>query len=1162
MKPDYYKPIRHFFSLLEQQLRSLSRNQVIGWMSGNAKAIHTVGRDAYVDSVILQLSPQEILYLESFWKNWSQDTKPPLSPNLVVGGREQERERVISWLRGNPSSLSLQADSPKEAIVFLAAVIHGLEATALSQILSRAIVINSDVAWQSLISSTETPLILIPCIPEVNGIGRAIMNGHHVFVPLGLTSSGKEHRLPRIKRDVAELELLSMGLSCDKARSSATLARRSLSALRRKLAIAPNIQQPVWARSDNARELLAPLLASAWHNSCEGDRLALAQLSGIPYEQLQAILVRWVNESDPPVRRVGDTWMIAAPEDAWRLFARYLTDDDLQRFETVVVEVLSELNPAFELPPEQRYAASVYGKVLTRSGRLRESLAEMLALMATLSPEISFVANRTGEDVVRSVIWKLMDRAKKNADLWASLAYQLPLLAEAAPHIFLDAVDAGVSGQKPILVSLFQDQISDTGFLSSSPHTGLLWALETLAWNPDYLNRAALSLARLTCLDPGGRLANRPAASLRDIFICWHPNTTASLNSRLNVLDVIRKREPDVAWNLLLSLLPKHHSAIVLAHGPKWRDWVSDPLTKVTVQEYLEATTAVLQRLLSDAGIKANRWCNLITIISNLTDEQRRFLLQDLENLEPQEFSAKERNLICDCLRYETVRHRDFLDAKWAMPVEIVERLEQIFIRFEPNDPVDRYQWLFKFSVNLPEKRHKTWEEKEKIAENMRLEALKQILNVHGWSGVLRLAEQVKEPALIGLIMAKAELLPIDLEFFLAGNLGTSEVWRSQMAQSFISVSAYLNGESWISTCIKDYEEKWLSEQYGEFLLCLPFNSFLLHQLDTATEEVQRHFWTHTQKANLLDVDLAERVLKPLIQFQRVHYAVNIITWAIEKIPIIVAPDRIAEVLEFAAKTPLEPSFDSLNITCSFDLLNHFAYSSSELLNHLEKTELSRDRIVQLEWLYLKIHEHHRRPHLLYKELSTNPNLFIEALQCIFPSEYENKPLLKVSDDVKAFALKVQDFLEAWKQMPGVLEDNSVDDESLSAWVMRARELASACGRTGVTDIYIGHALAFSPADPDGIWPHQSVRDLIEELANPVIEDAWHSQIFNNRGVTVRRQTDGGAQERTLVERYQNDARKLSDRWPRTASVLRGLAEDYLRGAVEQDHHADLTQDF
>lgn len=1122
-----------------------SQNQVIGQVLGGTVI-------ANVKNLIqhFHLSPQEILLLGSFWQNWSQDTNPPLSPSLMIGGREQERDRIISWLRGSPSPLSLQADSPEEAISFLAAVIHELDDEEKSSVLSRAVVVNSAVAWQNLISSSDTPLILIPQLQEVEGIGQAIKNGHHVFIPLGRTSSDKEHRLPRIKRDSAEEALRAMGLSRDRAKHLATLARRSLSALRRKLAIARNIQQPAWARANNARSLLAPLLASAWDDSCVGDREALAQLSGMPYERLQAILVRWANETDPPVRRVGDVWMIAAQEDAWRLLAGYLTNDDLQCFENVAIDILSELDSAFELPPEQRYAASVYGKVLNRSGRLRESIAETLALMATLSSEVSFIANKTGEDVTRRVIRQLMERARNNPDLWASLAYQLPLLAEAAPGIFLDAVDAGLSGENPILVSLFQDRTSDA-FVSSSPHTGLLWALETLAWHPDYLSQAALSLARLTRLDPGGRLANRPAASLRDIFICWHPNTTASLNSRLNVLDAIRRREPEVAWHLLINLLPKHHSVVSPTHGTKWRDWVPDPLAGITVQEYLEATNAILQRLLSNAGNDATRWCSLIAAMASMSDEQQESLLQCLETLDPEQFSSKERNQICDYLRHEATRHRDFPDAQWAMPAGLVKRLEGVFTRLEPDDPVDRYQWLFKHNVELPGIRRKPWSEREEIAENLRAEALEEILKVQGWSGVLRLAEQVVEPALVGHTLAKGELLPIDVGSFLEDNLGSSEAWRSQMAQRFIRVSATNQGEVWIEACINAGLEGWTSEQYGEFLLCLPFNESLLDRLDTATEEVQRYFWTRTQNANLPDAAQAGRVLTQLIKVQRVHYAVNVIRWAIERTPTIVSPERIAEVLELSVQTPPEPSFDFSN----------FAYCSSELLDHLEKTELSRDRLAQLEWLYLRIHEHHRRPHILYGELSKNPTVFIDVLQCIFPSE--NEPSVKeTSADTKAFALLALDFLESWKQMPGVQEDSSVDAEALRAWVVRARELAAECGRTEVADIYIGHVLAFSPIDPDGIWPHRAVRNLIEELENPVIERGWRTQIFNNRGITTRMPTDGGEQERTLAERYQNDARQIGDRWQRTAAVFRDLVEIYHRDAIDQDHQAEITQDF
>jgi len=87
-------------------------------MSGNATAIANVNKRIQH----FHLSPQENYSFQSFWENWSQETDPPFSPSLVIGGREKERDRLTSWLWGSPSLLSLQANSAEEAIAFEAAV--------------------------------------------------------------------------------------------------------------------------------------------------------------------------------------------------------------------------------------------------------------------------------------------------------------------------------------------------------------------------------------------------------------------------------------------------------------------------------------------------------------------------------------------------------------------------------------------------------------------------------------------------------------------------------------------------------------------------------------------------------------------------------------------------------------------------------------------------------------------------------------------------------------------------------------------------------------------------------------------------------------------------------------------------------------------------------
>lgn len=67
--------------------------------------------------------------------------------------------------------------------------------------------------------------------------------------------------------------------------------------------------------------------------------------------------------------------------DAWMLLVSKLTYDDMQRFESVVEMVLAEGDPALDLPRDQRWRASIDGKVRRYSGDLRRGLAQSLALL-------------------------------------------------------------------------------------------------------------------------------------------------------------------------------------------------------------------------------------------------------------------------------------------------------------------------------------------------------------------------------------------------------------------------------------------------------------------------------------------------------------------------------------------------------------------------------------------------------------------------------------------------------------------------------------------------------------------------------------------------------------------------------------------------------------
>ncbi len=56
----------------------------------------------------------------------------------------------------------------------------------------------------------------------------------------------------------------------------------------------------------------------------------------------------------------------------------------------------------------------------------------------------------------------------------------------------------------------------------------------------------------------------------------------------------------------------------------------------------------------------------------------------------------------------------------------------------------------------------------------------------------------------------------------------------------------------------------------------------------------------------------------------------------------------------------------------------------------------------------------------------------------------------------------------------------------------------------------MGKLLAYSTVDRgDGLWPHLSVRNLIEEVRSSEMESALVIELFNKRGIHTRSR-DGG----------------------------------------------------
>ena len=1098
--------------------------------------------------------PAGVIDLSGYWEEWSGVTQPSLSPELVIAGREDTAERIHQWLSGEPSALEIQSETLDEAVAFFAAALHQMPEEEHEWLFARSLVVEDPTVWRQLATVT-TPLILIPAFVDRTMVPHAATAGHHVMIPLGRNEPIRERavQIPRIRRGAAKKALKDMNFTGERAEALATFARRSLAALRRKLSSTPAVLTPVWAKPHTARVLLSVVLAGRWSDRHPGDREAIARLAGWEYTEVSETVLRWAHEADPPVRRVGDTWMVVSNEDAWSLLASYLTRDDLERFETVVLDVLGAVNPRYELSPGQRWVAALYGKTPSHSSHLCEGLADTLALMGASSDLYPLGDSHTGQEWATRIVHRLFERTR-DWPLWASLSGHLPALAEAAPEEFLAAVEQGLAGEPSVLISLFTD--AEHHLMESSPHTGLLWGLEVLAWSPEYLGRAVLLLAKLTRIDPGGKLANRPKESLQKIFLCWHACTAATLEQRLRVLDTLRKQEPQVAWSLLMNLLPNRIPITSNTAEPRWRAWVPEDRPPVTYGELFRAGKEIVTRLLAAIGTDGERWHHLIKALDALPEAEFEAVVAHLRALGSRAFSPTDRAKVWSGLRDVISRHLEFSDVEWALPRERVKRLQRIYTRFKPDDPLVQWSWLFANEPAFPHAGYTNLRKREKAIARARVQAVKELFRLGGLPMLLEFTRCVDQPWHVGGALGQSDLLVNDEAALLADTLGSPDVAKRNMAFGFLHGRSAVRGQGWIEAFReRDVVKTWNPQQRADFYRCLPFSGHTWDALEATNAETQCLYWREVSiygRGDMTGEDCERPVMK-LVEYGRLENAVKFLSLYLRRSgDHRFQPQRIADVLERIVRRETTEAVE----------WGGLAYDISRLLGIIEGSgEIDDTQIAKLEWFFLPLLQHSEHtPKVLHRALAEDPSFFVDVLSWVYKAE--NEEPRDVSEEQRVRAQLADDLLNSWRQPPGLGEDGAVDAEKLGAWVARVRALASARGRGAIGDQRIGEVLVYYPQGSDDAWPHEAVRDLLEEVASEDLEQGIYKGIFNSRGLVSRAIGEGGVQERELAMRYHTYARLLNDGWPRTAGLMRQVAEAYGSDARREDTEAELTEDL
>ena len=131
-------------------------------------------------------------------------------------------------------------------------------------------------------------------------------------------------------------------------------------------------------------------------------------------------------------------------------------------------------------------------------------------------------------------------------------------------------------------------------------------------------------LARLAQTDPGGRIANRPAESLKTMFLPWFRVSEASDSQRLQTLGALLTRVPQAGWRTLVDAFPTGHDFAVGREPPLWRPWGQDGVPEPTWPDIHASVKEMELLLLEHVGEDVDRWKDIVGLISDLSPDARQ----------------------------------------------------------------------------------------------------------------------------------------------------------------------------------------------------------------------------------------------------------------------------------------------------------------------------------------------------------------------------------------------------------------------------------------------------------------------------------------------------------------------------------------------------------
>ncbi|MFC2453534.1 MAG: hypothetical protein ACFNUB_00360 [Candidatus Saccharibacteria bacterium] len=896
-------------------------------------------------------------------------------------------------------------------------------------------------------------------------------------------------------------------------------------------------------KTAHKKELALLCLIGEFDSANSNDKKIVSELLRCDEDSLLDV-VQEINSTDDQVLELRDTtWKVLDIKSTIEQLSKYIYNNHIDNFANIYLNILGEINPALDLPTDERHMANIYGKSRAYSAAIRTGVANGMAMLANNQDILRKCSANKIANTADNTVYRLLSD-NQNPKLWMSITDNAYLIAQASPVQFLSRLENTfeIKNNNPIAIVIKES--SDDSFFQPDYMTGLRWALADLSWDKRYFARASLVLAKLSALEINQtENKKRSLDTILHTILPWQPKTLASIEVKHSVVKKIVDEYRVVGRELLKGLLPNMTQTTM---GREFPEWLAIPNSSQPItQQKLWKESSYYSNLYINTAESLQEIVDVINNVDHLTDDTLPSFTNQL-NKRLQNMTDKDRQVVWEVL----LKKINNLDRRSKDEDERVKILKKIAGDVEPEDDLCKSIYLFSnYDHDLID--YNDWEKGKKELEEKRRQSLLKILNSDNAICQLnKLINRAKIPYTIGSSLGSIDYPSIEnmlLPKFLNENKAEKEFISSFIYTRYF----YYKGDiSWVDEL--DFAN-WNNEQKILLLLALPFGQSTWDLLDTQqNKDLTKEYWDRVDNfGHTIDNKYSEAAIKSLLKAKRplaaIEYIASIILGTEDSIKQQIDPELCLKAL-----------MSSLNTTENISSTNNLQYAIGSVFKYLyDNIDYTKTNLWEAEWGCISLFGKHGigQPRALIYRIANDADFFCDLIKIYKPDPHDTKHQeLDEAIRYRLFKILSSSFND-FTIMPGIDQYGTFQEDNFTAWIHKVEEICKASGRLGTAQSVIGRYLINTPEDKSGLWINKKVAKILDRNDSVSIRSGYNMGIRNARGMHAVDET--GEAEASLRDKWQDRADKVEGLgFINLAASLRELAETYER---ERMHIVERT---